>query len=109
MNFAGSYDLTVQFADFVHLIDPSWRGAVLPAGKIFRVVLSTTTALAVIRALYDGCSVALPRKKIIADEIIRNGKTWKSWGSKRGLQLVTVTSPVRTVALPTITGSGSRL
>jgi len=71
--------LMEQFAAFVRLIYPSWRGGVNPYKKYWRVQLGASVATKVITELYRDCAVALDRKLEKAKRVMELGLPTRSW------------------------------
>lgn len=69
IGLVGSRVLVGQFARFVRRLCPA-KASVLPMHSIWRVETKGTFAVTVLRELYGGCTVALPRKLAIAKTIL---------------------------------------
>lgn len=73
LNLVGSHDGMMQFAAFCSHILPGFDPTVKATANIFRVSMAGRKAAIILKALYDGCSVALERKRLLALEAIKAG------------------------------------
>ncbi len=75
MKLVGSANLTRQFSEFARGIYSGQRATVYkgPSGNYSAVGLSGPGAYAVIDCLYRDCGVALERKRVHAEELLREG------------------------------------
>jgi hypothetical protein len=75
LHLHGSRPLMGQFASFVRSVHPGSAAEAKPHKTIFRVALSGATATSVVRALYAGAAVALPRKADKARLVLARAST----------------------------------
>jgi hypothetical protein len=66
----GSGDTVEQFLAFVRTVCPRCKAAPHHRGNTYSVALSDYQAYRVVEALYSGCSIALPRKEVIALQVL---------------------------------------
>jgi hypothetical protein len=66
----GSSRLVDQFRDFTRTVCPESKAAVRPLKRVAQLSFGGYPAYVITRALYENCTVALPRKLAIAREII---------------------------------------
>lgn len=71
----GSEATVEQFAEWARAVAPSCRTAITRRGKIARFNTTGRSAENLVLALYGGCTVALDRKSLIAQEIIRAARS----------------------------------
>lgn len=69
IHLCGSKFLVSQFRDFVKSIS-STKAEVHSVGSIFRINIRGSSAVSIIRKLYEKCSTSLDRKRAIADEVL---------------------------------------
>jgi hypothetical protein len=71
LTLVGSRRLVTQFSEFVHTISPKSKPKPRPSpdSKAWRITITSSHAIRVVKALYGNCTVALARKKAIADQI----------------------------------------
>lgn len=69
VRFAGSKTLVNQFADYAHTLCDH-NSTVIPHKNIYTVAIWSRYAVTVVRELYRDCTIALPRKLKIAQEIM---------------------------------------
>lgn len=74
--------LMEQFAAYVRSVAPYWRGGVVPQRQYKRVVGGASVATEVITELYRDCTVALPRKLLVARAVMELGLPERRWCRK---------------------------
>ena len=90
LSLVGSEPLVRQFAEFAKAV-AECSLSLQPRGRVWKVQLSCNTAYLIAKELYKECTIALPRKFVIAQEIVRRGpiepyhKDW-SWLTAARLQ-----------------------
>lgn len=67
---SGSRELMEQFAAYVRSVYPDWHGGVVRMGSCWAVSLAGRSAVVLIRELYRNCTVASPRRMVLAREIL---------------------------------------
>lgn len=71
LSLVGSERFVTQFAAFVQLHCPEWKGSPRPAAKsIYQTVVSGRHAKVLARVLYTNSTVHLDRKKLLADQFM---------------------------------------
>jgi hypothetical protein len=78
LSLCGSQRTCEQFRDFACTIAPH-RPPLVQVVNIFQVFYEGRHALPLIRCLYADCSLALPRKKAVADSILADAATDPTW------------------------------
>lgn len=84
IGLCGSYRMMEQFSCFVKNYVPDFCYKIRRNNSIWRLSINGIPAVKVIKGLYESCSIALRRKQLVADEIMKmyenkslDKKVWK--------------------------------
>jgi len=75
LEVVGSYSTLEQYVTFINsqcIANKPFRGKICKHGSVFRVRTCASKAKAILKVLYEGCSVALTRKHGLATDVLEN-------------------------------------